>query len=86
MATLSADDLTAVWAQWMQVSSSIKEPMPGVLKADVLAAVTALDSFMNTNAGAVNNAIPLPARTALTTAQKARMLMFVIEQRYVKGA
>jgi hypothetical protein len=59
---------------------------PAVTKADLRAAVDALDDFLNTNAAAINTAIPQPARGALTTTQKAKLLMFVIRQRYVKGA
>lgn len=60
--------------------------LAGLVKPDILAAVNALDDFMNTNATAVNNAIPQPARGALTTTQKAFLLQWVIQKRYVKGA
>jgi len=85
MAVLPDADRMEVWAQMMRETSRSGEPL-AVLKADLRAAVNALDGFLNTNAAAINSAIPLPARTALTTPQKARLLMFVIEQRYVKGA
>jgi hypothetical protein len=58
----------------------------GLLKTDLRAAVNAIDAFLNTNAAALNTAIPQPARSALTTAQKARLLMFVIQRRYIAGA
>jgi hypothetical protein len=57
-----------------------------ITKADLRAAVNALDDFMSTNATAVNTAIPQPARSALSTAQKAYMLMLVIQRRYITGA
>ncbi len=56
-----------------------------VTKADIRAAVNALDDFLNTNANAVNLAIPQPARGVLTQAQKARLLVFVITKRWLKG-
>ena len=54
-------------------------------KADLRAAVDALDTFMHTNAAALNTAMPQPARSALSTAQKAHMLMIVIQRRYLTG-
>lgn len=58
----------------------------GVTKPDLRAALNALDDFLNTNAATINSAIPLPARTSLTTAQKAMLLMYVVQKRYIKGA
>lgn len=60
--------------------------MTGILKANVRAAYNALDDFLNTNAGAINSAIPLPFRTNATTQQKARLLMSVIKHRYLNGS
>lgn len=54
----------------------------GITKADLAAAVAALDSFFDTNALAINNAIPQPARTALTTRQKALLVIAVIRKRF----
>lgn len=54
----------------------------GLTKADVRAAFDALDAFLETNQNAVNQAIPEPARTNLTTRQKAWLLQLVIERRY----
>ena len=54
----------------------------GVTKADLAAAVAAMDSYFDTNALAINNAIPLPARTALTTRQKAFLVSCVIRKRF----
>ena len=83
MAVLPDNDRLAVWAQYMRES---KDPHGAVTKADLRAAVNAIDAFLDTNAAAINSAIPQPARGVLTTAQKARMLMFVIQRRYVAGA
>jgi hypothetical protein len=55
----------------------------GVLtKADIRAAVDALDVFFESNVSAINSAFPLPARTTLTTAQKSRLVQYVIQKRY----
>jgi len=85
MAILSDDSRREVWADAMRQFSNDREPV-GITKADLRAAVDALDTFLNSNASAINTAIPQPARGALTTAQKARLLMYVIQRRYVDGA
>ena len=85
MAVLSDADRLELWAEYQRELSTVREPL-ALTKADLRAAVNALDDFLNTNAGTINSAIPQPARSALTTAQKARLLMFVIRQRYMKGA
>ena len=53
-----------------------------VTKADLRAAVNALDDFMEANASAINAPIPQPARAALTAAQKARLLALVVLKRW----
>jgi len=80
MAVLPDNDRLAVWAQYMRES---RDAHGALTKADIRAAVDAIDGFLNTNAAAINSAIPQPARGALTTAQKARLLMYVIQRRYV---
>jgi hypothetical protein len=78
MAVLVDADRIAVWAQWMHLNTEDCS----CAKADVRAAVDALDTFMDTNAAAINSAIPQPARGALTTAQKARLLAYVVIRRW----
>jgi hypothetical protein len=56
-----------------------------VTKGDLRAAFNAIDQFFSDNAATVNAAIPQPARGALTAAQKAILLMLVIEKRYLGG-
>lgn len=51
-------------------------------KADLRAAINALDDYLEANASAINLVIPLPARTALTAAQKARLLARVALKRW----
>lgn len=86
MAALSAGDRLLCYSDFVREVGVDRETFNGVTKADLKAAVNALDDFMVTNATAINTAIPQPARTSLTAAQKARMLMWVIRYRYVKGA
>jgi hypothetical protein len=84
MAVLSTNDRIAVWAQWMREN---EETITGALtKADLQAAVNAIDDFLNNNATAINNAFPVAARTALSTAQKAALLNYVVFRRWGAGA
>lgn len=50
-------------------------------KAELQAAVNAIDTFLENNATAVNNAFPVAFRTAATTAQKAAVIGFVAMRR-----
>ena len=85
MATLTSDQRRALWAELMQELSRDGQTV-AITKGDLRAAVDALDTWLDTNASTINTAIPQPARGALTTAQKARMLMFVVRARYAGGA
>lgn len=85
MAVLTDAARAVVWADTMRQLSNDHEAV-GITKADLRAAVDALDSFLDSNAAAINSAIPQPARGSLSTSQKARLLMYVIERRYVDGA
>lgn len=83
MAVLPNADRIAVWEQWMREN---KAAVTGALtKAQLRAAVDALDDFLNTNATNINNAIPLPARTSLSAAQKAALLNYVVLRRWGAG-
>jgi len=82
MAVLTDASRREIWAKWMREN---EDPV-SIVKSDLRAAFNALDDFMNTNATAVNNAIPEPAKSSLSTPQKARILMEVIRQRFVKGS
>jgi hypothetical protein len=63
-----------------------RDTITGALtKAQLRAAVDALDDFLNTNATAINNAIPAAARTALSTSQKAALLNYVVLRRWGAG-
>ena len=84
MAVLSNADRIAVWEQWMRDN---KAAITGAMtKAELRAAVDALDNFLDANATIINATIPQPARSVLTTAQKAALLNFVVARRYIAGA
>ena len=84
MAVLSDSGRAAVWAEFMRLGKSLGNVT--VLKADRRAAVNGLDDYFNTNATALNNAIPQPARANLTSAQKARLAQLVLQRRYIAGS
>lgn len=86
MAVLTAQQRAEVRSDFMQALSAIHEQCTGLTKADLLAAVNGLDDYLNTNAAAINSAIPQPARANLSTAQKARLLNLVVTKRYITGA
>lgn len=80
MAVLSDAERKAVADQFMRDNA---EAIGAVVKADILAAVGGLDDYLNTNATAINTAIPQPARGVLTTTHKARLFGFVVRKRYL---
>jgi hypothetical protein len=84
MATLADQDRIDVWADIMRRLSADREPV-SITKAELRAAIDAIDDWVHTNAAAFNTAIPQPARGALTAPQKARLLMLVVSKRFEKG-
>lgn len=85
MANMTSAQRAELWAPYMQDISDARESC-AITKAQLRAAVDALDAWLDTNAATINTAIPQPARGSLTTAQKARLLTYVIRQRYIVGA
>lgn len=78
MAVLTDQSRVALWAEFMQRNS---EPI-SITKQDLRAVVNAMDDWINTNAASLNQAIPQPARGALSASQKALLLQYVVEKRY----
>lgn len=79
MATLSAQDRLDAVADY------IRDDGVSITKADLRAAFNALDDWFDTNAATLNAVLPQPARSDLSTAQKARLLRAVIAKRYLSG-
>ena len=79
MALLTDGQRRALWAAFQRGDTG---PMGALTKADLRAAVDALDAFLESNSAAINSAIPQPARGALTARQKAMLLVHVVDQRY----
>jgi len=81
MAVLSEADRRAAWADFMREESDARQSM-SLTKADLRAAFDAIDSWVDGQAATINAAIPQPARTALTTRQKAKLMAMVLQKRY----
>lgn len=81
MAVLSNADRLVLWGRFMADLSGRRDPLP-LNKADLRAAVDAVDAWADANAAAFNAAIPQPARTLLTAKQKAELLVYVVRRRH----
>lgn len=84
MTALTAPDRITGYQEYLRLRNAERDSIE-CTKANVKAAFDALDDFFNTNATAINTAIPQPARGALTTPQKARLAIAVLERRYLSG-
>lgn len=81
MATLSAADLAAIIKEFGSDVSARRASF-SVSRPDLSAAVTAIDAWADSAAGAFNNAIPQPARSQLATREKAELLSRVLRKRF----
>jgi hypothetical protein len=81
MAVLSAEDREALFGLFCSDVSSEHAPL-SITKADLRAAVNAIDQWTEDNQASFNLAIPQPARGALTIKQKVRLLYYVLRRRY----
>lgn len=81
MAILSETERRNLWARFMEDLSNRREAI-GINKADLRAAVDAVDTWVENNQASFNSALPETARTGLTANQKAVLLMYVVNKRY----
>lgn len=77
MAVLSDEDRRRTWAQLMRTGVGI----PGVVKADLRAAVDATDAWIEANQAAYNAALPQPFRGAASLDAKTLLFCFVAMRR-----
>lgn len=77
---LTAGQRTQIRGQFSREHLTRGEPC-AFSKADLAAAVAAVDDWIDTNAPAYNLALPLGFRTTATVAQKAALLCYVIQRR-----
>jgi hypothetical protein len=82
MAVLSDPERAALWAEFMRANENINNGAGVLTKAQLRAAIDAVDQWCEDNATAFNTAIPQPARGALTSRQKAALLVYVTKRRW----
>lgn len=71
----------ALRALWSSLVSERRETFP-LTKAQLDAAITATDDWIESNAASYNTALPVAARTNLTAGQKAELFSIVALKRY----
>lgn len=81
---LSDGDRAAVNQTVMQELSELRESLD-LTKAELRAAVDATDDWIDLNAAVYNLALPQPARSVLTAAQKLRLFKAVADRRFSSG-
>lgn len=82
MAVLSDGERQGLWAAWMRENRS---PVGSLTKAQLRAAVDAIDNWVEDNATSFNQAIPQPARSVLTAKQKIDLFLYVVRRRFEVG-
>ena len=86
MAVLTNEQRQEVADEFMALISRKRQPFGAVAKADIRAAVNALDGWYNANAAAINSALPEPFKTEASTPHKAHMNNLLLTKRYITGA
>jgi len=81
MALLSDSNRKTLWSKIMSAWSSRRDTA-SLTKADLRAAVDAIDQWTEDNQASFNSAIPQPARAALTAKQKAEIFHFILKRRF----
>jgi hypothetical protein len=88
MAALSNEDRQELWTNFMRVVCARNENLSSggaMTKQQLRAAVDAVDQWVSDNKTAFNNAIPDPAKTALSADQKAELLVYIVKKRWEVG-
>lgn len=79
---LDANGRAAVARQWMRDLDGSQSV--AFTKADLQAAIIAVDEWMDDNASSFNQSLPVGFRTAATTAQKMEILAYVLWRRIAR--
>ena len=85
MAVMTDTDRQELWGEFMSRLSGGRESTDTLTKADLRAALNAVDDWVSDNQASFNSAIPQPARGVLTTPQKVRLLNMVVDKRFDLG-
>lgn len=78
MAVLTDAERREVWSQWMRENFETC----AATKPELRQLIDSLDDYLETNATAINQAIPVAIRSKFTVAQKARALAYVALKRW----
>jgi hypothetical protein len=78
MALLTDAQRREAWAEWMRANLDTI----GISKADLRAAIDAVDGWVDGNTTSFNTSIPQPARNSLSAKQKALLLLYVVDKRF----
>jgi hypothetical protein len=81
MATLPVADQTRISTGLMRHWSRLREQTTVFTKANLLAAVQATDTWIDSNQTSFNNSLPAQFRNSATTAQKTLLFMCVAAAR-----
>jgi len=81
MAVLSGSERARARQAFTQDLMAASEEI-GLTRPELQAAIDATDAWIDGNGASFNAALPLPARAALTTKQKARLFVAVAKRRY----
>lgn len=77
MATLSEQDRQRIWRGLMRYWSNLRVPISSLNKNELRNAVDATDNWIESNQGSFNNALPEPAKSNLSQAQKTLLFCVV---------
>lgn len=81
MSQLSESDRRTMWAEFMSNMSNKREGI-ALSKANLRAAVDAIDQWIDTNVASFTSALPQPSRTNLTAKQKLELFMAIAKKRW----
>lgn len=81
MSVLNDNDRKVLWAKFMSDLSREREII-SVDKNELRNVVDAIDIWIDNNMASFNNAIPEPAKSNLSTKQKAMILMYIVNRRW----
>lgn len=82
MAKLTTQEIDDLAKEFMSWHSGLRTLFPNLTKADIVAAFDGADTLLDNNASALNNGIPTPARTELTTGLKNDVYTRVMNKRW----
>lgn len=81
MAVLNSNQRTTIRSDFGHILSESRTPF-NLTKAQLDAAIGAIDDWIEANAASFNSALPTAARNNLTAAQKAHLFYLVAQRRY----